>query len=134
MRVTGGCSANVEQQMSQFDPRNDNGARPPHERRKEPRRRVLLTGKIVYINNSFSADCTIRDLSPGGARIAVHPEAVLADPFLIVVRQAMVHASRTAWRAHPQVGLQFLEAVDLGGEAPLHLKAIQRLWVELMPR
>jgi hypothetical protein len=120
--------------MSQFEPINDNASRPPHERRSEPRRRVFLKGKIVYPQNSFSADCTIRDLSAGGARIAVNPEAISADPFLIVVKQAVVHQSRTAWQVGLQAGLRFVDSIDLGGETPLHLKPIQRVWLELMPR
>jgi hypothetical protein len=120
--------------MSRFEPTNDNLAPPPKERRGELRRRVLLTGKLVYVHNSFSADCTIRDLSPGGARITVAPEAVSSDPFLIIVRRAVVCESRTAWRAGDQAGLQFIKTHALGGQTPLQLRAIQRVWVELMPR
>jgi hypothetical protein len=120
--------------VSSFGAGNDNVRRPGFERRREPRRRVLLTGKLVYLNNSFSADCAIRDLSAGGARIAVNLEAVSADPFLIVVKHAVLHASRTAWRGEAQSGLQFLDTVEISGPVPLHLRAIQALWVELMPR
>jgi hypothetical protein len=121
--------------MDNFGPNMvESRLRPAEERRKAPRRRVLFTGKIVYINNSYSADCTIRDLSTGGARILVRADAMLADPFLIVVKEAVVHQSRTAWIGLPLVGLEFVKSTPLSGEAPLHLKAIQRLWVELMPR
>lgn len=120
--------------MSSISPGNDNARRPVFERRREPRRRTLLTGKLVSIDNSFSADCTIRDLSPGGARIAVNAEAVAAGPLLIVVKNAVVHTSRTAWRDRGLAGLQLLDAFDLSRPAPLHLRAIQALWVELMPR
>ena len=118
--------------VSSFEPENDN--RRQFERRREPRRRALLKGKIVYVDNSFSADCTIRDLSPTGARILAAPEAIRGDPFLIVVKEVVVHRSRVAWRLDEQTGLQFVQSSELGGDVPLHLKTIQRLWAELAPR
>jgi hypothetical protein len=50
------------------------------------------------------------------------------------MKQAVVHESLTAWRSGQQAGLQFLNTVDLGGETPLRYRAIQKVWVELMPR
>ena len=120
--------------MSHFGPANDNTPPPSAERRSAPRRRALLKGKIVYPHNSLSADCTVRDLSSGGARIRVDPGAVTADPFLIVVSQAVVHEAQTAWRVGDQAGLRFVRSTDLSGETPLRLRAVQRLWLELMPR
>ena len=84
--------------MPHFDTANDNGGRTPNERRREPRRRVLLTGKLVYPHNNFSADCTIRDLSANGARLIVRSEDLSSDPFLIVVKKAIVHGALTAWQ------------------------------------
>ena len=117
-----------------FVPSNDNVVVPVPDRRREPRRRVLLQGKIVYPHNGCTADCVVRDLSSGGARLSAVPEALTSHPFLIVVRQAVAYEARTAWAAPPQAGLQFVARTDLGGEVPRHFKAIQRLWVELMPR
>jgi hypothetical protein len=120
--------------MSHYGSVNDNRPSPPHERRAEVRRRVLLKGKIVYPHNTFSADCAISDLSARGARIVVAPEALGADPFLIVVKDAVVHHSTTAWRKGDRAGLRFQATVNLSGATPLHLRNIQRIWVELMPR
>lgn len=77
------------------------------ERRRDPRRRVLLQGKIVFPHNSFSSDCLIRDLSPGGARIGVDTASLSQDPYLIVVRDALVHETRTMWTQAQQAGLRF---------------------------
>jgi hypothetical protein len=41
---------------------------------------------LKSINNSYSSDCTIKDLSPGGVRITVTPKAVSTVPFLIIVK------------------------------------------------
>ena len=113
---------------------NDNRPPPPGERRADPRRRVLLKGKIVYLHNAFSADCTIRELSVGGARIRVAADAISADPFLIVVKNAVVHQSTTVWHEGDQAGLRFQTTESLTGETPIHLRNIQRVWVELMRR
>jgi hypothetical protein len=98
------------------------------------RRRVLLSGKIVYPHNSLTADCTIRDLSEGGARIVINPEAISADPFLIVVSRAVVHPSATVWHTERQAGLRFSGSFDLSGETPFQLQGVRRLWVALARR
>ena len=46
----------------------------------------------------------------------------------------VAHQARTAWRRDDQVGLAFEQSFDLTREAPLHLKHMQRLWIELAPR
>ena len=107
--------------MSHIDPSNDNATPSFRERRAEARRRVLLKGKIVYPHNSFSADCTIRDLSASGARIAAAPEAMTSDPFLIVVGEAVVHQSAFAWRKDQQASLRFQRSVNLDGGNPSSL-------------
>lgn len=120
--------------MSGFVAQNDNEIPPPAERRRDRRRRVLFKGKIVYLDSSFSTDCAINDISPGGARITVDPQAISAEPFLIVVRDAVVHPSRTAWYVDGQAGLQFQGAVKLGEDVPPAYRAVQRLWAALTPR
>ena len=104
------------------------------DRRREPRRRVLLQGKVVFPHNSFSADCMIRDLSEGGARIAVDRQMITTHPFLIVVREAMIHQSTTMWTDARQAGLRIDESHALDGEVPLRLRAMKRLWIDLAPR
>lgn len=121
--------------MSHYEAVNDNaGAAPPRERRRQVRQPAYLKGKIVYPHNTLTADCLIRDICEGGARISVNPEAIADRPFLIVVRKAVVHATSTAWRTAEQAGLRFHGAADLTAETPLHLTAIQRIWLELAPR
>jgi hypothetical protein len=113
---------------------NDN-ARPGGERRVGERRRVLLHGKLGFPHNAFSADCTIRDLSEGGARITLSSaDGFGDDPWLIVVKFGVAHASRTVWTAPFAAGLQFEETFDLKDGVPTHLAHLRRLWVENLPR
>lgn len=104
------------------------------ERRQAPRRRVLLQGKLVFPHNSFSTSCSIRDLSDSGARITFADPSIVADPFLIIVRDGSAHESTTMWTRQGQAGLLFVRSHDLGAEVPFHLRSIKRLWLELLPR
>jgi hypothetical protein len=47
------------------------------EKRVAPRRKVFLVGKIVYGGETYTIDCTIRDISETGARVQV------PDPFSV---------------------------------------------------
>jgi hypothetical protein len=118
--------------MSHYDLVNDEA--PPRERRARVRRRVLLTGKIAHPQSGLSADCVIRDLSPDGARVTVGPEPMAADAFLIIVKDGVAHQAAAAWRAGGEAGLRFQTTSDLTGDPGPHLRAIQRIWVELAPR
>ena len=120
--------------MSHNEPFAPYGAQRLTERRASVRRRTLLKGKIVYPHNSFSADCVIRDLSDTGARVVVSPSAITTDPFLVVVKEAVVHESVTAWTSGDQLGLRFNKTINLSQDVPAHLNPIRKVWVELMPR
>ena len=38
-------------------------------RRRERRRKTLLSDKVIFNNRRGALDCIVKDLSPGGARI-----------------------------------------------------------------
>jgi hypothetical protein len=114
------------------DPTGRNSARP--DRRREQRRRVLLTGEIVNVRNSCTADCTIRDRSEAGVRIRLKPDGLSPDPILIEVRAGMAHEARIVWRTDHEAGLAFTSSVDIRQSAPPHLRAARRIWVELALR
>lgn len=117
--------------MSQDVPANDTSERPSHERRREPRARVLLTGKLYYPRMDWTADCTVRDLSASGARIRVRDEDWASEPYLLVVKRSMVHGLIPVWRLGAHAGVSFTDSLSLVGEAPAHLKSLQRLWMQL---
>jgi hypothetical protein len=76
------------------------------ERRKEPRQRSLLGGKIITDDRTCSMECTVRNISPGGAMV------VMADAFrmpkefefAIPLREEM-HAATVVWRRANGAGL-----------------------------
>jgi hypothetical protein len=123
--------------VSQFKAINDNQAPPYRERRVTQRRRVFYGGKIVGLHDALSADCTIRDLSPQGARIvATLPKGAGLGSALIVVRNGTLHEYRMAWRHDAQIGLSFESSVDLSRSEslPVNLLPLRKVWLELMPR
>lgn len=104
------------------------------DRRGGRRNRVLLRGKIVH-GAGFSFDCSIRDLSAGGACVTL-PQSQF-DPGemqLLVIRDGVVHRARTAWARPPMIGLAFEESHDFSEPAPPHLRSLRHLWVELAGR
>jgi hypothetical protein len=98
-------------------------------RREKPRRRVLLAGKIVQ-DNGLSPDCTIRNLTDGGAQIRVPVGQAIPDEFhLIEISSGMAYRAHVAWRTPSTAGLQFSARLDLSvsnGAAPIHLR---KLWL-----
>lgn len=79
------------------------------DRRSSPRRRILKQGKAVFNGSCSVIDCTIRDISAGGARISCPYTSGLPDMFqLIFMSDRELRDVRVAWRRHNEAGLQFL--------------------------
>jgi hypothetical protein len=82
-------------------------ARP--ERRRWPRRRVLKRGKILYYDRPSVIDCTIRDISEGGARLLCSQSGLLPKEFFLVfVVEKEMRNARIVWRTAEELGVEFL--------------------------
>ncbi len=100
------------------------------------RRRMRLPGKIVFGSRSFALDCTIRDLSASGARIAVpDPDHLPIQFVLIEPENFFAFDAKVEWRRSNLVGLSFEKAISLEGnlDPPLqllrmHAAAAKREW------
>lgn len=104
------------------------------DRRSNARTRVLLNGKIVY-GTGYTANCSIRDLTPAGAKLVLAPnEAAPSDFYLIVVRNGVAHRSRTLWRREAEAGVAFDESHDFAQPTPAYLKPVRELWAHLAPQ
>jgi len=53
------------------------------EHRHFPRRKTLKGGRIAFHHGSSTINCTIRDLSPGGARLEVTSSVGIPDEFTL---------------------------------------------------
>ncbi len=104
-------------------------------KRQGTRRRVLLSGKIVYRDGAVSLDCTILDLSDSGARIRIaRNQAVPSRFYLINIRNRSVYDAIVAWLNPPQAGVRFAAVYQLGSDLPVELGYLRKLWLECAAR
>lgn len=105
------------------------------ERRPERRRRTLLGGCIVFDEGKQVFDCTIRDLSKGGARITLPTgQSVPKNVYLIHLRDRLVYDADIVWRKDGEAGLSFASVLQLAELADGKLAYLQRLWLERAAR
>ncbi|HEX3486259.1 MAG TPA: PilZ domain-containing protein [Micropepsaceae bacterium] len=99
------------------------------EGRRSPRKRTLLGGKVIYGDDNRVRDCTIRDISQKGARIALaQGEIIPTSVFLLDRRNATVHEAKVTWIKAPNFGLRFVNSYSLDSELPPELQHIKRIW------
>ena len=104
---------------------NQDGVADADCRRVEPRRRVLLAGKIVQ-GNGITLDCMIRNLTDGGAQIRVAAGQIVPNAFeLIEIRSGVAYGAAVVWRSAGGMGVKFSERIDLNSAtAPLRLRVL----------
>ncbi|HEV7874102.1 MAG TPA: PilZ domain-containing protein [Enterovirga sp.] len=79
------------------------------ERRKTVRQRSYLGGRIAFNNRSSTMDCTVRNMSAGGARVAFSDTVVLPQDVDLAIRQKGLNArARVVWRSATEMGVSFL--------------------------
>lgn len=71
------------------------------------RARIFKGGRIA-LDNGGSIDCTVRNLSPTGAKISVENSLMVPDRFTLVINDGGSHACEVRWRKLKDVGLAFL--------------------------
>jgi hypothetical protein len=102
---------------------------------RAPRVRTFLTGKLVHGDGAFSVDCTVRDISEGGAKVMlIQNQSLPPSVFLVVVKYCTAYQSEIVWANFPARGLKFLARYKLDRPVPKNLKYLRRLWLELRPR
>jgi hypothetical protein len=109
---------------------NDKSLPPPAERRPKSRKRVLLTGIVTYAEGAFSFDCTLRNLSETGARIAIGKNMQFpSDFYLINVRDRVAYDAKLVWNNSAEVGVTFKSTMPLAGISDPKLSFLKRLWM-----
>ena len=95
--------------------------------RRSTRKRVLLGGKIVYNEGSYTYDCRIRDLSDGGARVVVAAGLVIPTHVVLIdTRGGIAYEAEVVWMKAPEFGLKFLATHSLRGVLPPQLQYLKR--------
>ena len=100
--------------------------------RKAPRKRTLIGGKVIYGDGASVRDCTIRDISDTGARIALkRGDCIPTRVFLIDRRNPIAYEARVCWINAPEFGLVFLNAYPLGATVSKELEYLDAVWRSL---
>jgi hypothetical protein len=73
------------------------------DRRRHPRKAVRIAAEIT-IGESVQCECTIVDISLGGAQLAIPAGCVLPDKFMLIPPSRVC---RVAWRSGDHVGVAF---------------------------
>lgn len=102
------------------------------EARRAIRVRTFLQARISYGEGAISTECTVSQLSDGGARLTLASTVALPDAFDIAIPQRGISCrAKLVWRNDDQIGIDFLG----GGDAPPptiedHLARIKALEAE----
>ncbi len=107
----------------------------PDEQRRARRPRVLLAGRLAYGPDWLTVDCTIRDLTPEGARLKLAGSAMLSGQItLIEVGSGVSHACEVTWRRLPEIGVRFLSSDDLTSGTGPEFARLRRMWQDARAR
>ena len=78
------------------------------DRRAEPRRRVLKGGTLTFNKGYGALECTVRNQSDHGARLAFGETAAVPPRFgLRISGDDRVHDARVRWRTMTDIGVYF---------------------------
>ena len=81
--------------------------------RKTPRRRVLKEGKLIFGQAQLVADCTIDNISEGGAHIRLASSHGLPEEFYLVEAcRGVISRAEVAWRTTTGMGLRILGPLE----------------------
>src|SRR5262245_40992909 len=75
------------------------------------RRRVAKSAKIAFGDFRFVHDCSLRDMTPDGAKIRVVATREIPDEFHVVfTTERMIRPAQVIWRRGDDLGVKFLGA------------------------
>lgn len=77
------------------------------ERRRQPRTRTLKGAKILFNDHRSVIDCTVRNISVGGACLQVASVLGVPDRFDMMFEDRTIRPCRTVWRRERHVGVIF---------------------------
>jgi hypothetical protein len=81
------------------------------ERRAAARHRSVMVGRIYYDKRSLAADCVVRDVSDGGARLELSENVVIPDVIeLYIPKKEATHQARVRWRRNNEVGVAYIDS------------------------
>ena len=95
--------------------------------RSSPRRRVLKDGKLIFGKTQSVIDCTIDNVSEGGAHVRVSSShGVPEDFYLVETTKGAIHRATVAWRTTTGIGLRILGPVEDAAVREAFLRKFRR--------
>jgi hypothetical protein len=95
--------------------------------RKSPRRRVLKEGKVIFGPAQSVVDCTIDNVSEGGAHVRLAGSQALPDEFLLVEpTRGVIYRAAAAWRTAVGMGIRILGPVEDAAQREAFLRKLKR--------
>jgi hypothetical protein len=87
---------------------------PANDRRRTPRQRALLTGKLHSGETALeSVSCTIRNTSETSVLVELPSAIVLSAPLhLVIVKDGKIRAARAIWQKGKQLALELGDVRD----------------------
>jgi hypothetical protein len=89
--------------MSRVSLRPDFGYIDDERRKDDPRKTVRISAEIT-LGDSVQCDCTIINISKGGALLAIPAGFIVPDQFMLIPPSRLC---RVAWRNEDRVGVAF---------------------------
>ncbi|KKB76578.1 hypothetical protein VW35_17555 [Devosia soli] len=80
------------------------------DQRKNHRNRTLKGGRIVTNDGHSTFDCTIRNLSDEGAKLAVTSIIGLPQRFLLALQDGRRFDCEMVWHTETEIGVKFLSS------------------------
>jgi PilZ domain len=79
------------------------------ENRRTQRRKVVEDARIINKHGGWSLiDCTVQDISEGGAKLQIAPSVEIPSEFdLLLVKEMQIIPVRIRWRRRDFMGVQF---------------------------
>jgi hypothetical protein len=99
------------------------------ERRRGARCRVTVAGLLAFPAASKPIECTIRDLSGTGARVALRTyQLVPREVYLFNMRDRLAYRADVEWRTSIELGLVFRATYSLYALTDPNLMHLKKLW------
>jgi len=79
------------------------------DKRQDQRRRIFKGGKIFFNDDRFVIDCTVKNLSQGGAALLVESTIGIPGEFnLLISRDHVLKSCKVVWKTDTQIGVSFV--------------------------
>lgn len=103
------------------------------DRREHPREPTNLRARVFYGHGmAHWADCTIVDLSKGGARLQISSIYPLPSRFVLLqLLGGVVYDVRVRWRRGDMTGVSFDARTELESSSEERLAEVQKAWLAL---